>query len=323
MAKKLSQKDHAELIDQHIYQREQLLKNKVNKLSVSLYDKIVVEYLSKLKQADGKIVHDSENISFVQGLNKIYDTFNRKENVPVIKSFIDDAAGLTDVNANYFEVVSDKPVSNAAKIARQQTYDSLGVNYNGGLVRGGFTEKFVQDKTVLKEIKRTTIRAITQGKGFIQLKNELKETIEGVSGKPLSGGLQQYYRNYAYDTLMNVDRQNAQTFADELGLRYFYWSGGVITTSRPLCKLANGKIFDSFELKKLNYQTLNPNLRDGLSPDWEPLKHLGYHACRHRKNYISDEAAGRNKDKWFNINSISTKEITAPKKAIVLNKAQK
>jgi hypothetical protein len=125
-----------------------------------------------------------------------------------------------------------------------------------------------------------------------------------VPGKPLSGGLQQYYRNYAYDTLMHVDRINAQTFADGLGLRFFYWSGGIIKTSRAICIKSNGMIFDSYELKKLKYTDLQPIYRDGLSPDWIPLKHLGYHACRHRKNFISDQEALKHKEKWFNLNSI-------------------
>lgn len=324
MAKKVTtRQDHEKLIDEYIYQREQLLQKKVGNLAITLFDRVFNEYLQRLEQSNGKILNNTKNLNAVNGLDAIYNKFNLQENVPVVKSFIDDAIQLTPMNEKYFKIVSDRPVTGATKRAKAETYKMLGVNNNGTLTEGGFAQKFIKDKTLLVDIKRITVKNIVQNKGFLQLKNELKQKIEGVPGKPLSGGLQQYYRNYAYDTMMNVDRQNAEVFANDLGIRFFYWSGGIIKTSRALCIKANGHIFDSYELKKMTYNDLQPVYRDGLSPDWIPLKHLGYHACRHRKNYISDEEAAKHREKWFDLNTIANKVITPEKKPLILNKKQK
>lgn len=304
-----TRQDKADVIDQYIYDREQLLQKKVSSLSITLFNRVFNEYLQVLEQSNGKLVYNNKNISAVQGLEAVYNAFNKKDNIPVVKSFLNDATGLTGLNEDYFKVVSDRPISGVSKIARQETYKKLGVTQNGNLVPNGFAEKFIKDKTLLKDIKRITVQAIVQKKGFLQLKNDLEKQIKGVPGKPLSGGLQQYYRNYAYDTIMFVDRRNAETFANGLGLKYFYWSGGIIQTSRALCRLCNGKIFDVNDLKHLTYETLKPSLRGGISPDWIPVIHLGYHGCRHRKNYVSDQEAVKHRAKWMDVNSLATKRV--------------
>lgn len=320
----LSQKQLIALREAYLLKREEILQGKVDTLAASLFDKMFNEYLSQLEQSNGRLVSNGKNISQVRGLDEIFSKFNQKENIPVVKSFIKDLQGITPINEVYFKPIANKPISDISDRALEVVNNSLGINSKGTLVKDGFADKFIKDDTLLKKIKSETLKAITQKKGFQQFKEGLKETIQGVTGQPLSGGLQQYYRNYAYDTFHKVDRINAEIFAKDLGLIYFYWSGGLINTSRALCIIANGKIFNSIELSKLNYDTLQVKYRDGISKGWVPLQDLGMHGCRHRKDYISTEEAIRNKAKWFNINSISTKPI---KKFIdveqVMNKAKK
>lgn len=306
----LTRQQAADLRQSYLDKREKILQGKVDSLSVKLFDKIFNEYLSQLEQSEGKILNNDKNIRAVTGLNKIYSQFNKEENIPVVKNFVSDLQGITPLNEVYFKTITDKPTSEPTKRAITEVNRMLGVNYDGSLRKDGFTEKFIKDDQLLKSIKKETLKAITKRQGFQQFKESLKVKIEGETGKPLSGGLQQYYRNYAYDTFQKVDRVNADVFAKELGLIYFFWAGGKIATSRNLCIHANAKIFNVLQVKKMTYENLRPEYRDGITKEWNPVIDLGMWGCRHRKDFISDESAAKQRDKWANVNDYLIKPIS-------------
>jgi hypothetical protein len=141
--------------------------------------------------------------------------------------------------------------------------------------------------------------------GFQEFRVELREHIQGNPKQPLSGGLQQYYRGYAYDTYMRVDRLNQDLFAKDLGLRYFIWTGGLIKSSRPLCIEANDKVVDSSKFGGLRFEDLQEKYRPGLDEDWQPLIDLGQYNCRHYKSYVLDSVAERlPQSRFLDVNSL-------------------
>ena len=294
---KLTRIQAAKLREEYLAQREALLIAKVDALAVKLYDKIFTEYLSQLEQNSGKLVMNSKNVNMVKGLDAIYTNFMAKYNVPVVKGFIADVKGIVPLNEQYFSTITTKPTIAGAKKAIKVVNKGLGLTESGVPIKDGFTDKFIRDKTLLKKIKKQTTQALTQRKGFQQFRQELQKTVEGEKGKPISGGLQQYYRNNAYDTLSKVDRIASEEIADELGLLYFYYTGGIITDTRPFCRRCNGKIVNSAEFRHLTYSKLKDNLRpgipDGKKQTWHPLEDLGGYACRHRKDYIDEALAVR------------------------------
>lgn len=298
----LSRKQAADLRQQYLDKREKLLQSKVDSLAIKLFDKVFNEYLSQLEQSDGKISNNDKNIQRANGLNQIYKSFIKQDNIPVVKVFIKDLQGITSLNEVYFKTISDKPTSEPTKRAITEVNKMLGINSKGGLVENGFADKFIRDDSLLKSIKKETLKAITQKQGFQQFKENLKRHIEGETGKPLSGGLQQYYRGYAYDTFQKVDRVNADVFAKDLGLIYFFWAGGKIATSRNICIDANAKIFNALQVKKMTFENLKPEFREGITEEWNPLLDLGMWNCRHRKDYIPKEAALKEKNKWADVN---------------------
>jgi len=311
---KLTRIQAAKLREEYLAQREALLIAKVDALAVKLYDKIFTEYLSQLEQNAGKLVMNSKNVSMVKGLDAIYTNFMAKYNVPVVKGFITDVKGIVPLNEQYFSTISTKPTIAGAKKAIKVVNKGLGLTESGVPIKDGFTDKFIRDKTLLKKIKKQTTQSLTQRKGFQQFRQELQKTVEGEKGKPLSGGLQQYYRNNAYDTLSKVDRIASEEIADELGLIYFYYTGGIITDTRPFCRRCNGKIVNSAEFRHLTYSKLKENLRpgipDGKKQTWHPLEDLGGYACRHRKDYIDEALAIRyletKKDKVLDIKTLTS-----------------
>lgn len=306
--KKLTQKQLSALKAKYLEERQDLLHAKVDQLGVTLFDKIFDKYLSALEIEGGSLLASKSNLELINGLEKIYKNFNLQYNVPVVKQWIADVQGLTEINTTYFNGVQSKPTITAAKKAISVVNDGLGITDKGIPVKNGFVDKFIQDKTLIAKIKKQTVKSITQKKGFQEFRQELKETIQGVPKEPLSGGLQQYYRNNAYDTMMKSDRQISDVMANELGMKYAFWSGSKLPTSRPLCLHNAGKIVDAEELRKLTFEKIKKMYQSGLpngkSGIWKPLRDLGGFGCIHRLDYISTDLAIQLKSKWIDINTL-------------------
>ena len=299
-----TQKELSELREAYMLRREVLLEKKVSSLAVKLYDKIFEQYLINLDRVGDKLVYNKKNISLIQGLDKVYNQFNKADNIPLISATLKDYEGLTPLNESYFKNIAKKELRAETVVVNKAVNKALGLN--GGVpIKNGFTDKFINDKTLLKKIKKQTTQAISKGQSFQEFRQTLKTTIQGTTDIKGSGGLQQYYRNYAYDTYQKVDRLNQDTFASELGLRYFIWAGGLVGNSRPLCIKCNGKILDKVTYGKLKFSDLKMSLRDGLDETWKPLLDLGQYGCRHTKNYIADSVANQLKNKW-----IKTSDLT-------------
>lgn len=304
MAKRISQKELSKLRADFLAKREELLKAKVGRLSVKLFDRVFEQYLISLEQNDGKVVLNERNINAVKGLDVVYKVFRDNDNIPVIKSFVSDLQETVPLNERYFKNIAQKGVRAEAAKVKLVVDKQLGIQPNGEIVEGGFIDKFISDETVIKKIKKQTMKALTKGIAFQDLRQQLKKTIEGSDGGD-SGLLQQYYRNYAYDTFQKVDRLNQDLFAKELSLRYFFWQGGLIKTSRPNCDACNGKIIDSLQYKNLKFEDLNDEFKIGKNETWEPMDDLGGFGCRHSKDYVVDSVAQKFSNKIVPISAFT------------------
>lgn len=302
---KLTQRQLALLRAEYLQKREEILKSRVNSLSVKLWDKIFESYLAILQQENGNLIKSEQNINLVNGLDEVYKNFNRQDNIPLIRKVVEDWKGVIPLNERYFKNIAQKNVSATAEVAYNVVDRRLGLDESGNPKPNGFVDKFINDKSLLRSIKRSTIKALTQGKSFTDFRQELKIKIQGDPNVPNSGGLHQYYRNYAYDTYQKVDRVSGEAFAKELGLRYFFWQGGLIQTSRPICVLCNGMLIDSYEFKDLTYSDLKESLRDGLDESWKPMQDLGQYGCRHSIDWVSNSIAERYSGKIISMSRLT------------------
>ncbi len=296
--KKQSQKELAALRADYLAKREEILKGKVNSLQGKLFEKVFDNYLLSLEKADGKLIDSNGNINMVQGLGRVYESFNTQDNVPVIKDFIKELNIIPDLNEKYFKAISQEGAGPAKERVIEVMNTKLGIDENGNIKQNGFVDKFIRDTKSLKNLKKITNRALRKGQDFISFKDDLKEAIIGSKEIKDSGMLHQYYRNYAYDTYQQMDRLNGVEFAKALELRYFIYSGGLIKTSRPFCIARNGKIIDSQEFRNLERSDLPENQQSGIPDDWNPMIELGGYGCRHSIDWVTDSFAERNTSKF-------------------------
>ena len=303
--KKLTQKQLSLLRAEYLQKREDLLHKKVNALGLKLWDKVFESYLKVLEQENGKIVASEANINLINGLDSVYRNFILFDNIPVVKSFVQGVQGVVPLNEKYFKNIAQREISVTTEHAEAAVNRSLGVDNNGVIKQNGFTDKFLNDKKVLRKIKKDTMKALTQGKSFQDFRTELKTYIQGHPEIPNSGGLHQYYRNYAYDAYQKADRLAGDTFAKELSLRYFFYQGGLIKTSRPFCEHCNGKIIDSLKFRNLTKGDIKDDLQDGIPEDWNPMNDLGGYGCRHSKDWVVDSIAERYPTRVLNMGEIT------------------
>lgn len=312
---KLTQRQLSALRSDYLAKREELLQSRVSSLSVKLFDRVFDSYLTALELSDGKLVLNERNVNMVNGLDAIYKVFRDADNVPVIKSFVTDLQKIVPLNERYFKNIAQRDINTTTERATAITNNRLGVDADGNVIKDGFVDKFIRDNSIVKKIKKQTMKALTNGTGFQDFRQQLQTTIQGIPEQKLSGDLQAYYRNYAYDTYQKVDRLNQDVFAKELGLRYFYWQGGLIKTSRPICRLCNGMLIDSIELGTLSYSDIKDTLvevngkevpfNSGLTEDWNPVNDLGQHGCRHSKDYVADFIAQKYPHKILDLSELT------------------
>lgn len=298
---------------EYLANREKLLQGKVDALGLKLFDQINEAFLKNLEVSeDGKILNNGKNIRATSAIDEIYRNFNKNFNTPVVKSFLNDISGIGPLNEKYFNEVMNQPTTVSRYRAETVVNNELGIDRKGIPIKDGFTDKFIRDQSVLKSIKEKTLQAITKGQGFQEFRQNLKETIQGVP-KQNNGKLHQYYRNNAYDTYSKVDRLYSDTMAKDLKLTYFYWSGGVIPTTRALCRHMNGKIVNAVDFKKMKFGNLKliyrPGVPDGKHSTWKPLIDLGGYGCRHTKDYISTAVAMKRMSEMVSVNSITIAKI--------------
>jgi hypothetical protein len=220
----LTQKQLSALRAEYLHKREQLLIKKVDRIAIILFEKVFDNYLVKLEMEDGKLLASDKNFNIVKGLDEIYNSFVRSDNIPVIKSFIQDLQGINPINERYFSNIRRDGIKATSERVAKIVDKSLGINGEGGIIKDGYADKFIRDKMVLKAIKKETNQALTNKTGFQEFRQNMQTLIQGSPKNELSGKLQQYYRNNAYDTYTKVDRLNQDLYAADLGLRYFVWS---------------------------------------------------------------------------------------------------
>jgi len=297
---KLTQREAQKLRAEYLEKRESILKGKVNSLQAKLFDKVFNRYLLALEQNNGIIATSERNKNLSAGLERIYKEFQRVDNAPVVESFIKDLGGIYDLNIEYFNTIDKEKTKQNSVAVKAIVNKQLGIKENGEIKKGGFTDKFLRDTSILKKIKQITNKAISNGQSITDFKEALKTYIEGSPTAKDSGGLQQYYKQYAYDTYQKVDRLNQQEFGKKLELKYFIYTGGLVHNSRNFCIHYNGRIIDSEEFSKLTYNDLPESYKAGIpEKDWNPLIDLGGYGCRHSINWVATSFAEANKS-FFN-----------------------
>lgn len=266
-------------------------------LSEALLKTIIEKFADQLDRDGDTIKNTSKNIQLIAAIEKFYNEF-ALNNIPILASqIINNTNRISQYNVDYFsEFDSDKRKYKATTEKIQKIIqDRLGVTRGteGAKVQlkpGGYMDSLLQDNTVKNQIKDLAYREVLKEVGFQDFKRGLENFIVGDEER--LGGFRQFYRNFAYDIFVQVDRTEATMFANNLALEFFIYEGSLIETSRAFCKKRAGKVFSTEEAQQwVNDAWIKDALDKGKIASYDPVQDMGLWGCRHSPRFISKELA--------------------------------
>lgn len=277
-------KEVSKIKSDFISKKEESITNSLTDQQSNLYDKLLSDFMKVAKdKADGKEV----NINKLQSqFRKFYDqNFNE-----VMRQTINASRSLTDLNQMYFSTLLDSNRLDEIHDNTKKLVDkSLGVTDANKLISNGFTDKAIANKQVQKLFVKEVNKILIGNPDVNLMQNKLKDFILG--NKQSTGILERYYRNFANDLLISIDRSNSLVYANELELQSFFYGGGLLTSSRSFCISKNGKIFTRSEAEKWKDSTFITSMYGTKINDYEPLVNMGGYGCRHTPDWITQDIA--------------------------------
>lgn len=249
----------------------------------------VLEYLLNLEYSDGKLIETSQNIAKLNVLKAIIEEFMLKNMVELSEIFASDVIDIAVKNGELYKLMGfDAGIVDDIVNDTEMIRGKLGVDSNGKIQSGGFLSQMVEAAAVKSEIIDYVVSSITS-------RDEQKTFLRGVQSlikgrqKQTVGVLESFWTEYAYDVAAQVREVQNLKIANELGLEYFIYTGGLIDASRDFCKKKNGRVFSRVEAEDW---VNDPDLIDKKTKDtYRPLIERGRYNCRHFLMWISEEKA--------------------------------
>lgn len=285
--------------DSFLDRQRDIFEKDVTGLQKKLFNKLVEEVVSQLDVKNGIIQNTKNNLRLINELEIIYKEFANVSQRPVVEKFASGFAKVDRMNMAYFKVIALNEVGKkrfdaVVKKTESFMHSRIGIK-DGALIKGGYLESFMNDRTLLNEIRQVTMRAVTgqmEGKSFTK---QLSDIVVG--NEERAGGFEKHYRTYAYDSLQEYDRAYGKQMAVEFKLNYAVYQGGLIKDSREFCKEHNDKVYSRDEIAQFG-KWKDPETGEVPSyiskfPGYDPEVHCGGFNCRHSLTWIGDQTAFR------------------------------
>lgn len=294
-------------------QAEAILKNSYGSAENWLLRQILGEVLPELDIEDGQIKSTNSNITiFTSKLNKVMNDLRVGRNRRIVNSILKDMGRISKYNSSYFALSSDVATdifNNSRSRVETIMQKSLGFNPDGTIRANSFLDSISSVDSINETIRETAIRQIQGGGTIENFTAELSESI--LTNENGLGILNKNYGTVVNDRYAQYDRAESKSFADELEMQAFIYSGGKVRDTREFCCKRNGLVFTRDEAQHWS------SLRwTGKNSGYTPLIDMGGYNCRHSPRWISNRVALRRRpDLMLDENGklVSKTRTTGPK----------
>lgn len=215
----------------NIFDKNEALKSEIEEQILSNMPKIERRLLDDIFQALDQF--DTVNGNFSEGIltseklleieNIINEALAKSGYIKSVDLFIGDMGKITINSSGILDTLgySTKklPLSDLEKKWKRQTAQTL--------LESGISEDFK------RPVLRIIDEAVSYGNSITTAKNQLKEYI--VSGKDKSGRLKSYVTQTARDSISQMQGQQIQSVANEVGYVGITYTGGLLKDSRGQC----------------------------------------------------------------------------------------
>lgn len=267
------------------------LQKKIAAEQERMLNHIYANYVTKLTvDAKGKLLNNAKNIKLINELDAVIDSWNVQFQKNVIAPLAKDLIKLSTYNRPYFLSLGYKEGVVENIFDKMDLINkAIGINANGTLIKDSYLYNLAQNNQLRTELKDYVIKNVLG-------KTKLKDFTKGfkdlvVGNKRVDGRLENYYKQFVYDTVNRVDSAQKLYVADELELEYFIYQGQLMKTSRPFCINRAGKVWSREDVAKWEAGDLTDAEMKGLTKPMNFYINRGGYNCQHSIRWISKEYA--------------------------------
>jgi hypothetical protein len=246
-----------------------------------IQDKIYSQVLGHLKDleldANGMIKQNAANRAIANKASQVFsESMKQSGYLNAVETYITVIPKLDQLAENYFHSISDafKPNRQFMASMQKNVISSLESSlFNAGLES--------QIKRPLMDIINTSINSGGQFSGFLE---QVKTFITGNS--KVDGKLLSYARTLTRDALFNYSRAVQQAVTNDLGLKWYFYLGGVMDKTRSFCLERVDKYWHESEVKvwaSLEWQGKRPDTTESSI-----FVYAGGYNCSHTLVPVSD-----------------------------------
>jgi hypothetical protein len=296
--------------DEFLTASETALNVRLRKMQGMLLSKITAEIIPQLDMSNGRIRSTLKNFRILSSLDKVYNDFQNGQRVAFVEEVGGTLSGINNRTINYFQVMMglETPATFKAVAASVSKKMGLRLGLDGGsIVSGGFFDTLIKNEALLLEVKQMTAQAVTAQIPMKDYIKGLNTIINGDEGK--IGGIERQFNRYAHDVYHQYASAYSTAMADETGMKYFIYQGGLVKDSRDFCVAHNNKVFKREDAEKWRtwtpsqgvypegYKIKQKNQDEVPSylsyPGYDPLTDRGGYRCRHWISWLVDSIAER------------------------------
>ena len=235
----MSAEELAIIIEQLVLDADKRYALRVGRIQVGLYEELLT-ILKDLELQDGYIKQNAANRKIlIEAGNKIQSTSSSQGYTSAVTNYVAIVPKIDLANIAYFNAVDEafKPNRIYLKKIQQGVIETV----NQYVLQDGLQSQVVQP---LQQILSQNVNAGGRFSGFI------KQVEQYVAGTPeVEGRVLNYTRTFIRDTLMTYSRTYQQAVTADLGLEFYFYSGGLMDTSRPFCVERVGQYFHKKEIE--------------------------------------------------------------------------
>lgn len=278
----------------------------VIKAQEKLLNSLLSEIIPELDVGNGIIKDSTHNYRLLSGLDKIYKDFTAISNALLVPQISKAITGINEIGRDYFKIVLNESMllrfDKIVELTISKMSFRIGLK-DGKSIPGGFLDSIIKDNSTLTAVKNYVSKSVT---GQIDSKEFVKGLSKMVTGDEKPGLLERQYNRYAYDLYQQYDRAYNTSLANEFGMKYFLYQGGLIKDSRDFCAAHNNKVWSVEEAADwdrwmpwmgeypLGYVVKGDpyEIPSYLSyAGYQPMTDFGGFNCRHGIGFITDELA--------------------------------
>lgn len=269
-------------------QAERALRKRLSQAERELLSRIVSEVIDNLEIQGGKITRSQANHILTERITRIFEAFQRSHLLPFTAEIAKGFLKIPSLNSAYYSTQGSSR-SFRAMIRRITSASNayiraqIGLSQNGNLKPGGYLQSLFEDSMVRTEVRRILSTAIDGQQDFQGLKRQLRNYLTGqpITDEPVKqGALTRRFDQMAFDLLQEADRAVNLKFADELGLVFAAFQGGVIERTRMWCCERNNRYYTREEIEAMD-------AKDWAGKKGHPEIYGGGWNCRHQWMFVA------------------------------------